>query len=133
MKKTIFLLFLFVGFSSQAQDSTTSLKGLITKKTFGPFRLNDQKITIKELKAELYKIPAAIPVYKKSKTSEIIGITLLLPIIVYAISDNNSNKATAYEVAAVASGGVSLFFLFRSHKLRQKAIEIHNEKYRVIY
>ena len=65
-KQIIYSLLLLIVINTSAQDSTNKKVGIITYKTFGPFRLNGEKLSWKELKAELYKVPAAIPIYKKA-------------------------------------------------------------------
>jgi len=105
--------------------------------------MDGHKLKEKELKAELYKTPAAIPYYKKAQTRELIGLSFIPPAVLFAaLSRKNSNNIndpsyektkTGFVVAAMTSAGVSIFFLLHSLKNKNKAVHIHNEKFRSVY
>lgn len=77
MKILLLVLFFSMALSTFAQDSTFSKNNAIRFKPFNGYRQNGHKLSEKELKTELYKIPAAIPFYKKAVTRKITGLLLL--------------------------------------------------------
>jgi len=141
-KKIIFSLLVLIAINAHAQDSTNKKTGIITKKTFGPYRMNGEKLSWKQVTAELYKVPSAIPLYKKAKTSQILGYSFFVPFAVIALANNQNNNRRLYStyrprhglvIMGLLSGGVSIYFLYHSLSLYKKAIRAHNNAVITIY
>jgi hypothetical protein len=144
MKKTIPLLLILFVLKASAQDSTNKNTGIITKKTFGPYRIDGRRISGQQFKEEIYKVPAAIPLYKKTKTSQIIGRSFFVPMALIAFfgdpNKRNSRdtvlgrtKIRGYHVGLLLSEGGFFYFLFRSFSLNKKAIRARNSSLKTIY
>jgi hypothetical protein len=143
MKKIIPLLLILLVFNASAQDSTNKVSGIITKKTFGPYKMDGTRISGQQLKEEIYKVPAAIPLYKKAKTSKILGYSFFVPAIVFALttsqgnyhrrSDSTYGPRRGLQIASLLSGGASVYFLFHSLTLYKKAVRARNSSLKTIY
>jgi hypothetical protein len=134
---------MLIAINAKAQDSTNKKTGIITKKTFGPYRMNGEKLSRKELKAELYKVPTAIPLYKKAKTSEILGASFIVPVALLAfLGDPNKynyrdtvhrTRKKGFYIGLLLSEGASFYFFFHSISLYKKAIRARNSALKTIY
>ena len=127
-----------------AQDSTNKSTAIITRKTLGPFKMDGIRISPKEFKTEVYKVPSAIPFYKKAKTNEIIGYSFFAAMAGLAIfgDDNNyrrrdtvhrKGRISAYQISMTISTAGTLYFLLHSIKLYKKAIRVRNSAIKTIY
>ncbi len=142
-KKIIYPLLMFIAVNLHAQDSSNKKTGIITKKIFGPYRMNGEKLSWKEVKAELYRVPAAIPLYKKAKTNEILGASFIVPVVLFAfLGDPNKynyrdtvhrTRIKGYYIGLFLSEGVSLYFFFHSISLYKKAVRARNSALKTIY
>jgi hypothetical protein len=143
MKKIIPLLLILFVLKASAQDSTNKNPGIITKKTFGPYRMDGRRISGMELKKEIFKVPDAALLYKKANTSRILGYSFAVPLIIYAITDNQNNYhwrrdstyrlRRGFTIGAVLSGIAANYFLFHSISLYKKAIRARNSGLKTIY
>ena len=130
IKKWICFLLIFSFINAHSQDSTSQQKRIIYKSWPG-YKLNGRMLKEKELKAELYKVPASIPYYQKAHTSKIIGLSLIPPAILFALlskpnEDISGNYKVGYGVASIFCSSASIFFLLRSSKNQKKAVQIYN-------
>ena len=141
MKKLFIITVFFIGLKSFGQHTTAKQTDYIYKKG-GHWRLDQHKLNGKDLKNELYKVPAAIPYYKKAKTSEIIGYSFIAPTVLFALLGKQNRVITnhgygknkfGFQIAGILSSGAIIFFLARSMKNLKKAAAIHNEKFRTVY
>ena len=66
MKNFVFI-FLFFSTHGLAQDSTNKNSGIITRKTFGSFKMDGKRIVESDVKTEIYRVPAAIPFIKRRR------------------------------------------------------------------
>ena len=117
MKKWICFLLIFSFINAHSQDSTSQQKRIIYKSWPG-YKLNGRMIKEKELKAEIYKVPASIPYYQKAHTSKIIGLSLIPPAILFALlskpnEDISGNYKVGYGVASIFCSSASILFLLR--------------------
>jgi hypothetical protein len=144
MKKAVGLFLIFFTVNLFAQDSTNKKTGIITKKTFAPYKMDGRRISGEQFKQEIYKVPAAIPLYKKAKTSQIIGSSFFVPMALIAFfGDPNKRNARdtvvgrtkirGYHVGLLLSEGGFFYFLFRSFSLYKKAIRARNSALKTIY
>lgn len=143
MKRFIMALLVFGSINAAAQDSTNKISSTITKKTFGPYKMDGNRISAQQLKEEIYKVPAAIPLYKKAKTSKILGYSFFVPAIVFALttsqgnyhhrSDSTYGPRRGLQIASLLSGGASVYFLFHSLTLYKKAVRARNSSLKTIY
>jgi len=130
MKKCICFLLVFSFINAHSQDSTSKQQRSIYKSWPG-YKLNGRMLKEKELKAELYKVPASIPYYQKAHTSKIIGLSLIPPAILFALlskpnGDISANYKSGYGVASILCGSTSIFFVLRSSKNKKRAVQIYN-------
>ena len=133
VKKCICFLLLFSFINAHSQDSASKQKRLIYKSWPG-YKLNGRMLKEKELKAELYKVPASIPYYQKAHTSKIIGLSLIPPAILFALlskpnGDISDNYKAGYGVASILCSGTSIFFILRSSKNKKRAVQIYNTNF----
>jgi len=131
MKKCICFLLVFSFINAHSQDSTSKQKSIIYKSWPG-YKLNGRMLKEKELKAELYKVPAGVPYYQKAHTSKIIGLSLIPPAILFALlskpnGDISGSYKAGYGVASIFCAGASIFFVLRSSKNKKKAVQIYNK------
>ncbi len=69
MKIFVTLLLLFICYSSYAQFGIKSNTDSIYRKSiFSPWRMNGDKLSPREIKTAVYKVPEATSYYKKAKT-----------------------------------------------------------------
>ncbi len=142
MKILIPLLILFFAINAFGQDSTNKNTGIITKKTFGPYRIDGNRISQREFKTELYKVPAAIPYYKKAKSNEIgvyafLGVTGVFVFLSnrttrYGYTGPAKNQET-FLISALIAEATSIYFYFRSSANMKRAIRLRNENLKLVY
>jgi hypothetical protein len=139
MKILLCVLFLNLSLSILAQDSTSSKNNQIQFKPFSRYNMNGHRLSEKQLKTELYKVPAAIPFYKKAKTQKITGCLLFIGgAASFALSDNNvlgnsGRRINAGAIVGFTAMAVSFPILLSSFKQLKKSIAIHNETRRLTY
>jgi hypothetical protein len=139
-KKIICSLLIFITINAYSQDSTNKNTGIIYKK-WPSWRMDGHKLNGKKLKAELYKVPAAIPYYKKSKTNVILAYsfsgaglaTILISSITRGVPPYNPNNQKT--IKSIGTGlsiiGAITAIIYVSNL--EKAIRIHNEKIVITY
>lgn len=143
MKQSIPLLILFFAVNAFGQDSTNKNTGIITKKTFGSYRMDGTRISGQQFKEEIYKVPAAIPLYKKAKTSKIICLSSFVPMAMLAFFGNPNKypsrdslgrfRLRGYYVGLLLSEASIIYFFFRSDKFYKKSIRTRNSYLKTIY
>ncbi len=84
MKKNFCILFLFAALNSFAQDSSAIKQGDIYRKWPG-WRMNGKFLKGKEFKQEIYKVPAAIPYYKKANSNLNLSFLALAGMATFAL------------------------------------------------
>lgn len=123
-----------------AQDTTHLADNQIYWK-WPHYKMDGRRLRGKEFADEMYKVPQAIPYYKKAMKNRTIGSLLVVPITIAAFLIKEpsgayyvSTKTNSlyYGSIIVASGGLIYCFL-RSKKYFKKAISIHNKKMAVTY
>ncbi len=136
MRKLICIFFLFFTINSFAQDSSSIRQGDIYQK--GPaWRMNGKKLKAKELKQEIYKVPAAIPYYKKAQTNFNLSIVALAATGTFLLfskekdsgSPNFGKRKTGFLIAGLVSGGISAHLAFRGKKNMRIAVKLRNTAY----
>lgn len=131
MKRNIsivaFLCCVFTGF---AQDTTIKTKDLLSLR-WGRYRLNGEKITKKDARAELMKFPSSSELYKKSKIWTTIGIvTTCAGALIVLITPKkdpflpNKNKGLRVTGWTLTGGGLVTSLI--GIQQRQKAIKQYN-------
>ena len=144
MKKNILLLLILFVLKASAQDSTKKVSGIITKKFFGPYKMDGNRISQKEFKTEVYKVPSAIPFYKKAKTNEIIGFSFFAVAAglgIFGDANKYSSRDTVYrkgrisgyQISMIVSTGGTYYFLLHSISLYKKALRARNSAIKTIY
>lgn len=141
MKRIIVILILLFSIKNYAQDSANKNTNHIYK-TGKRWSMNGDKLSNKELKTELYKIPAAIPVYKKARTNEIIGYSFAVPMLVFTLLAKQSSDISSpsygknkrgFQIAGIISAGAVMYFILQAAKFKKMAIRVHNENLKTIY
>lgn len=141
MKPLVFFLIFCFSIKSAAQDSSFSLSGQITKKGVH-WRMDGSKLNLKELKSAIYKVPEAIPYYKRANNRKVIGFSLLAPAVAFAFlgrmnldvnSPRYGNNRSGFSAAAIITYGTSIFFMASSLKQLKKAVGKYNEGRKLIY
>jgi hypothetical protein len=144
MKKMIPLLLILFVLKASAQDSTNKSPGILSKKTFGHYRIDGNRISKQEFKTEVYKVPTAIPFYKKAKTNEIIGFSffaVMAGVAIFGDANRYSYRDTVYrkgringyQIGMIISAGGTCYFLLHSIGLYKKAIRARNSALKTIY
>ena len=144
MKRIVTILVLLLSINTHAQDSTNKRFDIITKKTFGPYKMDGNRISQKEFKTEVYKVPSAISIYKKAKTNEIIGFSFFAATVGLAIfGDANKyssrdtvyrkGRISGYQISMIISTGGTYYFLLHSISLYKKAVRARNSAIKTIY
>ncbi len=138
--KSILTIFLF-GFSITliAQDTTVSKNNQIYWKRSG-WRMNDQRISLKEIKSHIQQVPEAVPSLQKAVNNRRLAFLSVIPIIASTFlirepagTGIRSTRNTIYYATNTIFAGSLLFFGIKSSKHLKKAILIHNEKRAVTY
>lgn len=142
MKKifTIYLLFTYA--NSFSQDSSLSKPNQIYWKSLSGWRMNGQSLSSKEFKTEIYKVPAAIPVYKKGKRNRVIAFSCLVPMgVCLLLGRQEPNPASSqfgktkkgFLIVGGLSSGAVIYFSLHSKKQLKEAARIHNENQPLVY
>jgi len=141
MRKNILLILIFVYYNSFSQDSLTPKKQ-ISFKTFSGWRMDGKRLAMKEFKNEIYKVPAAIPIYNKGTQNRTIGFICIAPLAVFSIASGGPGELsgsghgknnTVFLIGAFISSVTATYLLLRSDKQLKKAARIHNENQLVVY
>ena len=136
----ITILLQFTG-KAAAQD-TARQKGLIYHKAFAGYQQDGKRLNADQLKAEIYKVPAAIHYYEKSKTNKIAGYSFYVPMLVFFLlgkqnrdiaSTGFGKNKIGFNIAGLISGATSIYFTLRSHKQWKKAIRMYNDNRPPLY
>jgi len=120
--KLLFILMAIIPATIFAQETPTGQPGLIHKKGFN-FYKDDHQLKAKELKQELYRVPAAIPYYKKYKTGMILAYSLIGSglISTFLLSNGPKDGFDKAGLILVAGGAASAIVSLnsRKHAIRQ--------------
>ena len=136
MKYLFIILVTIYSLETYCQDSTSALKNQLHFKTFSGFRKDGKKISMGEFKTEIYKVPAAIPIYKKAARnytfSYVSGASMSTFMLLSRRASNNSSagfgkRKTGFVIAGIVSMGAFYYLHFRSNKQLKQAAKIHNE------
>lgn len=134
MKKMFVLLCLLLAVRGAAQDSTARPNGILIPKG-GGWRLEGQKhrLSDRELKATIYQVPAAVPVYKQFVTRRAVSFSLLVPAGVFlALAKRDpANFKPGFAVASIVCSGSVVFFGISATKKKKRAVQIYNYSRRV--
>ncbi len=142
MEKIILLLLMFVCCNSFSQDTAGRKTNQIRFKAFGGWRMDGKKISIKNFKNEIYKVPAAIPAYTKSEKNIKIGYVCaitgsILTLLGQPVRDIGSPRFgknnTAFKIGGIIFIGTAVYLIFRSNKQLKQAVRIHNESQPLLY
>ena len=142
MKKAIMILLLFIYYTTFSQDSSSNKVNQIYFKAFSGWKMDGKRLTIKNLKSEIYKVPATIPAYTKSEKNRTIGyvcfisgsiLALLSPQVSDIASPRFGKNNTAFKIGGVVFMGTAIYCLFRSKKQLKASVRIHNESQPLIY
>ena len=102
-------------------------------------KLNGQKITKQEFKAEIYTVTEAVPFYKKAGNFEIAYWTSSASAIGLLYLGSRRSKTYPYNykrgfsIAGVICTAGSFYFLSQLNKNFKKAAKVYNEKQVMIY
>jgi hypothetical protein len=139
MKKITLLIILILPLILFAQDSTRKKSSQISY-TFWGYKKDGMRLNGIGLKEELYKVPAAIPYYKKASTAKILAISFGIPgsVIVLIAAKNKQaapflNKQTGLKITGLTLLSGSLIFLLSYSSNLKKAIRLHNDHIATIY
>jgi len=134
MKKIPPAILLFISLYSGAQDSALIKQSEIYRK-WPAWKMDGRRLFPKELRQEIFKVPAAIPYYKKSEVNKISSY-LLLAVGMGAVligkddlrkdSLHYNKEKTVYSILSITGLGGSLYFTFRFSTNLKKAIRIRN-------
>jgi hypothetical protein len=131
--KKLFPLLLLLNSNAFSQDSITTAKHHLSVDFFS-WKLDNKRINNKQFKAEIYKVPEAIPYLKRSRTDFYTGLPLFIAGIVMGeivkryeqrnpLSYNDHTALKVTSVAFTASGGI-LVMLYALN--RRKAAKVYN-------
>jgi hypothetical protein len=101
---------------------------------FSSWYLNEDRISPQTLKEEIFKIPEAIPLYKKSKTQLWLAAGLIIGGGLLAAETNRKQLQPPYNPnrGYIITGGIILstgvYLLFKSLHNHKKAIKAYNTK-----
>jgi hypothetical protein len=137
MKKVFTVCLLCVLQSAFSQDTSAKKNQIFFKPIIG-WRMDGHRLSFKEFKQEIYNVPAAIPVFKKAKTNQIIGYSSFVSGVLFLIfgkevtninSPRFRKKNTGFQIAGIFFEGASLYFILHSHKQFKQAVRLHNQAY----
>jgi hypothetical protein len=135
MKNFYILLPVFICYSSHAQSDMKSTNDSIYRKNIlAAWRMNGDKLSPRELKAAIYKVPEATAFYKKAKTQIwfaaglIIGGGLLAAEANRTILQPPYNPGRGYTITGSVIGFSGFYLLFKSLSNHKKAIKAYNAK-----
>lgn len=127
MKWTFLFFFFILSTFANSQDTSSKKTGNIYFKGFSGWKQNGVRLKQKEFKQEIYKVPAAVPFYKKGNTNIILcypffasGAALLF------INSKNQSYGLFIASTGLISGGILTAIL--SHHNLKKAARIYNER-----
>lgn len=133
MRVYILFALLLINFKDLiSQDSS----GLIIKKGIG-WRIDGKRISGSELKTKIYKVPEAIPVYKKAKKNLTLSYPMAISGIIFALlgqdvhdvaSPRFGKKFIGFRISGLVLMGTALYCAIRSGKQFKQAIQIRNDK-----
>jgi len=118
-----FSIFISLNSFGQQTDST-SKTGSIYFKPFAGWKQNGVRLKGKELKQEIYKVPAAISFYKKGNTNLILSYCLLGSGSILLLSNPQSTGILLTSFGLV-TGGIVIAIL--SHSNYRKAAKTYNK------
>jgi hypothetical protein len=134
--KKLFPLLLLLYFKAFSQDSITNQSHRLSVDFFS-WKLDNKRISNKQFRSEIYKVPVAIPYLKRSQTDLYIGLPLFVSGIVineivrrneqrnpYSSYDHTSLKVAS---SALIAGGSILIIFFALNK--RKAAKIYNNSF----
>ena len=100
------------------------------------WRKNGIKLSDRELRNELYKVPLAIPFYKKAKRERIIGFSLTGAAGILGLLSSKRNndgfnpkKNIGLKIATIVTASGGIISLCRSIKNMKKAVMAYNTTY----
>ena len=142
MRKVILILLIFVPFESFSQDTASKKENQIYFKASSGWRMDGRQLSSKDFKNEIYKVPAAIPLYRKGTTNRTIAFTCMIPVVTFGFLGRRVTDVTSprfgknnigYVIASIISSGMAIYFMTTSKKQLKKAVRIHNENQALIY
>jgi hypothetical protein len=133
MKKiNAYFLLIVLPLFIQAQPTDSSYKHL-SLKTYN-YKLNGKRISNATFKSEIFKVPEAIPFYKRSKTQLWLGIALFTPgiIMTQEAQRRNPQRTNSAQNRLLASGGAlicsGIYLAIKRYSNHKKAIKAYNAK-----
>ena len=141
MKKTLIIWFLISCIVSPAQDSTNTRQGDIYSK-WPAWRMDGKILKAKELKQEIYEVPAAIPYYKKAQTNYTLSLVAIAATNAFLLlgrqnnnigSSNFGKQKTGFLIAGLLSSGVGIHLIFRSLLNMKTAVRLRNKHQVMVY
>jgi GTP:adenosylcobinamide-phosphate guanylyltransferase len=139
MKKLVLVLSFLITQKVFSQNTDSSYNRSLHFKPFKGWYKNDMRLKSKELKNEFYKVPAAIPYYKKASTSKIVAYfsyAAMSTCYIIARSKNNqlSNKNyQAYQITGIAFGIASIITQLSSFRNFKKGAKTYNKTISMSY
>jgi hypothetical protein len=140
MKYLFIVLVTIFSLETYCQDSKSLLKNQIYPKAFSGWWVDGKKITTKQFKNEIYKVPAATLYYKKSVRQQgyfFVGVAAVTSY--YFISKANKKNSPyqknsiALDIAGFTTTAATFVFYFASIRNLKKAVRIHNESQSLLY
>ena len=111
-----------------AQD-TSRISGDIYFKPFVGWKKNEVRLTRKEFKQEIYRVPAAIPYYGKGNTNLILTYSMLTGGLILAfISSQDHSDSNGLILAGLGLVSAGLFTAIRSHHHFRTAAKVYNRQ-----
>ena len=121
-----FVLLSFILIDSiHAQDTSNKKTGNIYFKPFAGWQQDGVRLKKQEFKQEIYRVPAAIPYFKKGNTNLILSYCLLGRAGSILLLINPQNTAIALTGFTLFTGGIVTTFL--SVMNFRKAARVYNE------
>ncbi len=142
MKKNILILFLFLYTISFSQDTVFKKTNQIYFKAFAGWKMDGKRLSMKNFKNEIYKVPASIPIYTKGAKNRTIAFASYIPGLVFLLlsrqvtdisSPRFGKNNTGFAIAGLISFGSTFYFLFRSNKQLKEAARIYNDNQPLVY
>lgn len=124
MKLITVLAFFSLSISTRAQDTTHNKTGKIYFKSFAGWKQNGVRLKQKEFKQEIFKVPAAIPFYKKGNTNLILSYCLLGSGSILLLVNPQSTGVLLTSFGLVTGGIVTVVLSRHNFK---KAVRTYNE------
>jgi hypothetical protein len=136
MKIATLLIFWAICCKAVGQDSTIHTSEQIEYRR-GGYRLEGKKLKEMQAKEMLYKVPAAASFYQRGKKSQTVALISSLASLGCMLLDQPNETAYPYKrhngwfIPALGFTAASVYFTFRSIKLRKMAANAYNLK--IIY